>query len=67
MAKFYIDYTVDESDHTLPSRPGCILVELPSSNIGVEDLMEIFEKIASKEGCLAVEVFIDDIAKLHSN
>lgn len=67
MAKFYIDYTVDEIDFTLPARAGCILMELPSSNISVEDLMEIFEKIASKERCSSAEIFIDDISKLHSN
>lgn len=63
MTKFFIEYSIDNASQVV----GNIFTSLSASNINVDSLQEIINRIAAKEKCEDVEVFIDNIAKISSN
>lgn len=63
MTKFFIEYSIDNASQVV----GNIFTSLSASNINVDSLQEIINRIAAKENCSEIEVFIDNIAKINSN
>lgn len=63
MTKFFVEYSIGDTPHLV----GNIFIGLPTPRISVEGLREIIKRIAHKEACPEVEVFIDNIAKINSN
>lgn len=63
MAKFFVEYSIgDDLD-----KVGNLFTSLPTGSISVTGLQEIIRRIADKEDCPEVEVFIDNIAKINTN
>lgn len=63
MTKYYIEYSIGDASSVV----GNLFIGLSTPRINVEGLKEIIRRIAHKEACSEVEVFIDNIAKINSN
>lgn len=63
MTEFFVEYSIGDD----VSASGSIFTKLNTPRINMDGVKQIMKKIAEKENCAEVEIFIDSIAKINSN